>query len=92
MRHMIGAPRIHRMGPKIAFASGRGGSQEIYIMNTDGSEQIRLTDTMGFNDNPSYSPDGSKIAFTCRLVPYNQVCVIDTEGPGRLPCHQQCDK
>jgi hypothetical protein len=31
-------------GDKIAFASGRDGKYEIYVMNADGSGQTRLTD------------------------------------------------
>ena len=30
--------------PKILFTSARHGNREIYIMNPNGSEQVRLTD------------------------------------------------
>jgi TolB protein len=33
-------------------------------MNADGSEVTRLTNNSGFALNPSWSPDGKKIAFT----------------------------
>jgi Tol biopolymer transport system component len=36
---------------------------EIYIMNTDGSEQIRLTRTPGYDGGPFFSPDGSRIVW-----------------------------
>jgi Tol biopolymer transport system component len=38
--------------PKIAFASNRDGSAQIYSMNTDGSGQTRLTT----NDTNDESP------------------------------------
>ena len=48
---------------RIAFQSYRDGNFEIYIMNADGSEPIRLTYESAFDQYPSLSPDGKKIAF-----------------------------
>ncbi len=50
-------------GEYIAFSGKRSNSQSIYIIKTDGSELIRLTDSEHVDVYPSYSPDGSKIAF-----------------------------
>ena len=58
-------------GTKIAFARNRvsgdgsplNGVVDIYVMNADGSDQTRLTDTGLFDLYPDWSPDGSKIAF-----------------------------
>src|SRR5438876_1506711 len=56
-------------GSRIVFSSHRDGpaSQEIYVMNADGSEQRRLTFDSGhdsvFNVQPVWSPDGATIAF-----------------------------
>src|SRR5215210_3537933 len=50
----------------IAFASERDGADnfDVYRMSADGFGQTRLTDTSGVNLSPSWSADGTKIAFT----------------------------
>ena len=49
--------------PKILFTSTRDGNREIYTMNPDGSEQVRLTHH-GANDLQAvWSPTGEKILF-----------------------------
>ena len=47
----------------IAFYSDRDGNPEIYVMNADGSDVVRLTDDPAFDDSPALSPDGTQIAF-----------------------------
>ncbi len=47
---------------KIVFVSRRDGASQIYIMNTDGSEQQRLTNS-GEAFTPAISPDGTRILF-----------------------------
>ena len=55
-------------GTKIAFTSTRGGRLEIYVMNSDGSDQVPLAHLLplgGFHKHeaPAWSPDGARIAF-----------------------------
>lgn len=52
--------------PRIVFYSNRDGNCEIYIMNPDGTEQRRLTfdnNDLHIDEDPVWSPDGSRIAF-----------------------------
>ncbi len=49
-------------GDKIAF-SGRRGTNQIFIVNPDGSGLTQLT-TEGNNEDPSFSPDGRYIVFS----------------------------
>ena len=43
-------------GMQIAFSSDRDGNWEIYVMNTDGSDQTRLTSNSLLDDGPDRSP------------------------------------
>ncbi len=49
--------------PKILFSSARDGNGEIYIMNPDGSEQVRLTQHPANDLNAVWSPTGEQILF-----------------------------
>ncbi len=49
---------------KIAYVSDRDGNFEIYTMNTDGSDPVRLTDELTSDLEPTFSHDGSKLAFS----------------------------
>src|SRR5919108_438770 len=64
---------------KIAFTSTRDGNPEIYVMNADGSEQTRLTNYPSLDVYPSWSPDGTKIAF----VRDSYIFVMDPFGFGQ---------
>src|SRR5271169_6327790 len=50
-------------GKWIAFTSERGGSADLYRMRPDGTGVERLTDDPAFDDQASFSPDGSQIVF-----------------------------
>jgi Tol biopolymer transport system component len=49
-------------GMRLAFASNRGGSYDIYVANADGSAVRRLS-RLGNSFNPAWSPDGRTIVF-----------------------------
>jgi len=52
------------MGPaRIVFTSNRDGSAQIYLMNTDGTNQTRLTNNQTNDEFPRWSPNNSRIVF-----------------------------
>ncbi len=61
-------------GTRIAFSSYRDGNYEIYTMNPDGSDVIRLTNTETAEGEPAWSPDGGSIAYAAHLVRGEQGC------------------
>jgi len=77
------APRLRANG-KIAFSSDRDGNREIYVMNPDGTNQVRLTNYAGLDDNPVWSPDGKKIAFVSQK-PSGEYAIyrMNADGTGR---------
>ena len=53
-------------GSKIAFASAREGSYDIYVMDADGTDRVALTHDAAFDTVPLWSPDGRTILFHSR--------------------------
>jgi dipeptidyl aminopeptidase/acylaminoacyl peptidase len=78
-------------GKRIAFVSSREGSLEIYSMNADGSDQRRLTSGARSNCNgpceigpftPSWSPDGTRIAYASDRDGDRDLFVMNADGSG----------
>ena len=49
---------------KIVFSSWRDGNLDIYLMNSDGSEEVRLTHHRAKDSRPKWSPTGEHIIFS----------------------------
>jgi len=57
-------PRWSPDGQRIAFISSRGGSYNIYVMDADGRNVMRLTDHRGNDHDPTWLPDGQSMVFS----------------------------
>ena len=67
---------------QIAFVSDRAGTNDIWIMNTDGTSQKRLTTLPGDEDHPNFSPLGDKIVFSETVNDSSVLMVINADGSG----------
>jgi Tol biopolymer transport system component len=67
-------------GKKIVFSSNRTGSNQIYVMNADGTKQVAVTNLHDDNFEPSWSMDGKKIAFTNQTPTNNDIYVMKKNG------------
>lgn len=68
-------------GPgRIAFASTRDGSAQVYVMHADGSHVRRLTRAPGEYVAPVFSPDGRKIAVVSEHSDIPQILIMNADG------------
>ncbi len=78
-------PRFSPDGKEIVFASWPENSFDIFRMDLEGKELVRLTKNFGSNEDPSFSSDGQFIVFSSQRVlsrkkaTYN-VYIMDRNG------------
>ena len=73
-------PSMSSDGKRIVFGSARYGLGDIIIMNSDGTEWKRLTDTPAYEGDPSFSPDGGKIVFISERNGNGEVYIMNSDG------------
>jgi Tol biopolymer transport system component len=68
-------------GSKIVFVFDGEGTDEIYLMNADGSARTNLSHSPGsWEYEPAWSPDGSKILFETNKDGNYEIYVMDADG------------
>ncbi len=70
----------HSPDGKIVYASDSAGTEDIWIMNPDGSEQRQLTSGNGVDSEPLVSPDGRTIAFTSNRTGSSRIWRMNIDG------------
>ena len=77
---MTFAPRFSPSGDKIIMSLADKGVTDIYEMNLNTQEVIRLTNSSSIDTSPSYSPDSSKIVFNSDRGGSQQLYIMDKNG------------
>ena len=71
---------------KIAFESSRGGNQDIWLSDADGSHRVQLTTLKSYSGTPRWSPDGRRLVFDSLEAGNWDLYVVGADGgtPRRL--------
>ncbi len=64
----------------LVFQSDRNGTWDIYRVEADGTELVRLTEDPAADKNPAWSPDGRTIAFSSERTGRGDIYVMDADG------------
>lgn len=76
------APSYSPEGNQVTFESDRGGSQQIYVMGSDGGNPRRISFGDGRYGTPVWSPRGDLIAFTKQQGGQFYIGVMRPDGSG----------
>jgi Tol biopolymer transport system component/predicted Ser/Thr protein kinase len=74
-------PAISRDGRLVAYVSDRAAadSMDLWVQQVEGGDPVQLTRNLGYCQDPSFSPDGSRIVLRCGTEP-DSIYVIPTFG------------
>ncbi|TFH16658.1 DUF5050 domain-containing protein [Candidatus Bathyarchaeota archaeon] len=80
---IIGRAIVPTSVQKIALTSDRDGDSEIYLIDIDGTGLTRLTNNSNSDEQPYWSPDGSKIIFQSDRDGNMEIYVMNSDGSGQ---------
>ena len=72
---------------KLAYVSYENGSPDIFLINSNGTGNKRLTDTPLRDENPAWTKDGNYILFSSNRNPNvaSEIYIMTTEGQMQTP-------
>ena len=90
---MDSTPQLSPEGHRVAFASDRSGSWEIWLADPDGSNAVQLTSMGADSGAPCWSPDGEQIVFQSNPGGQFDMYVVRAAGgkPRNLTSHPATD-
>ncbi|GAC1658663.1 MAG: hypothetical protein NVS9B15_20500 [Acidobacteriaceae bacterium] len=69
-------------GKRLVFESRIEGVYQLFVMNTDGKQQVQITHDHANHDIPAWSPDGKWIAFMSDGSGHEQIHIVHPDGTG----------
>ena len=69
---------------RIAYNTFGGTNSDIWSMKTDGTDPRQLTTNTANDGDPSFSPDGSKIAFVSVRDGNLEIYVLNADGTNQV--------
>src|SRR4051794_8112724 len=70
---------------KLLITSKRGGNEDIYLVNADGTDAKNLTNNAAADNAPCWSPDGKRIVFASDRAGKRDIWVMDAYGTNQKP-------
>jgi serine/threonine protein kinase len=75
-----GSPAVSPDGEKIAFASYRSGTSDIWLASRDGTDPMQLTRRETHSGTPNWSPNGRRLVFDSMQSGNWDLYLVDAEG------------
>jgi len=75
-------PAFSPDGARLAFASRRDGNPEIYLMDVDGTNLLRITNEPHNDGRPAFTPDGQTLVFQSDRSGKLQIWSVGVDGTG----------
>src|SRR5438270_394593 len=82
-------PAFSPDGSRIAFTSTRDGQPEVYVMDADGTNAARLTNSPGLDGDPSFSADGQAVVFHSQRTGHRQIYLQPITSSVAVPLTQE---
>ena len=80
----LGAPDFSPDGKRILFNRGSPGSEDILLINADGSSPVNLTPEPGIAFDPQFSPDGKRIVYRQASPAPQGIYVMNADGSNKV--------
>ncbi len=79
------SPSPEALNGRLVFERKAGSNSDIFAMAVDGSGLVQLTDALGWDGEPSWSPDGSQIVFASDRGGGPAIYVMNADGSDPRP-------
>lgn len=74
------SPGPEQQRGRLVFERDVDGNTDVYAMDVDGGNLVRLTDSPGWDGTPRWSPDGTTIVFASERLGAPAIFVMDADG------------